>query len=120
MSTGRRRKTVVAAKMIAAGDRGTLVLVYRRQLLDQWVARLQAFLDLPPGKLGVIHGGRRKPTGFVGVAVMQSLVRKDIVSDLVADYGHVIIDECHHLSAVDLESIAREAKARYVLDSLRQ
>jgi superfamily II DNA or RNA helicase len=46
---------------------------------------------------------------------MQSLVRKGIVSDLVADYGHIIVDECHHLSAVGFEAIVREAKARYVL-----
>lgn len=46
---------------------------------------------------------------------MQSLVRKDVVADLVADYGHVVVDECHHLSAVGFEAIARAAKARYVL-----
>src|SRR5476651_862189 len=46
---------------------------------------------------------------------MQSLIRKGVVSDLVADYGHVVVDECHHLSAVGFEAIAREAKARYVL-----
>ena len=108
-------KTVVAAKMIAARERNTLVLVHRRQLLDQWVARLQAFLDIPPNQIGVIHGGKKKPTGHIDVALMQSLVRKGIVSELVADYGHVIVDECHHLSAVGFEAIAREAKARYVL-----
>ena len=52
-------KTVVAAKMIAARDRSTLVHVHRRQLLDQWVARLQTFLDISPSMLGVIHGGKR-------------------------------------------------------------
>jgi hypothetical protein len=108
-------KTVVAAKMIAARDRNTLVLVHRRQLLDQWVARLQTFLDIPPNKLGVIHGGKKKPTGNIDVALMQSLVRQGTVSDLVADYGHVIVDECHHLSAVGFEAIAREARARYML-----
>ena len=108
-------KTVVAAKMIAARERNTLVLVHRRQLLEQWVARLQAFLDIPPGGLGVIHGGKKKPTGIIDVALMQSLVRRGVVSDLVADYGHVVVDECHHLSAVGFEAIARAAKARYVL-----
>ena len=108
-------KTVIAAKMIAARDRNTLVLVHRRQLLDQWVARLQTFLDIPPNKLGVIHGGKKKPTGKIDVALMQSLVRKGVVSDLVADYGHVVVDECHHLSAVGFEAIARGAKAQYVL-----
>jgi superfamily II DNA or RNA helicase len=101
--------------MIAARERNTLVLVHRRQLLDQWVARLQAFLDIAPGSLGVIHGGKKNPTGIIDIALMQSLVRKGVVSDLVADYGHVVVDECHHLSAVGFEAIARAAKARYVL-----
>lgn len=108
-------KTVIAAKMISARGRNTLVLVHRRQLLDQWVARLRTFLDIAPDKIGVIYGGKRKPTGVIDVALMQSLVRKGAVSDLVAEYGHVVIDECHHVSAVSFEAIARAAKARYVL-----
>jgi len=108
-------KTVVAANLIAARDANTLVLVHRQQLLDQWVARLKAFLDIDPARIGVIRGGKRKPTGAVDVALIQSLVRKGEVDDIVADYGHVVVDECHHLSAVSFEAIAREAKARYVL-----
>jgi superfamily II DNA or RNA helicase len=108
-------KTVVAVKMTAARERSTLVLVHRRQLLDQWVARLQSFLDIPPGGLGIVHGGKKKPTGVIDVALMQSVVRRGVVSDLVADYGHVVVDECHHLSAVGFEAIARAAKAKYVL-----
>ncbi len=108
-------KTVVAASMIAERGCNTLVLVHRRQLLDQWVARLGAFLDAPSGAIGVIHGGKRKPTGVMDIALMQSLVRQGVVSDLVANYGHLVVDECHHLSAVSFEAIAREAKAHYVL-----
>jgi len=108
-------KTIIAAKMIAARDRNTLILVHRRQLLDQWVARLQAFLDIPPSKIGVIHSGKKRPTGIIDIALMQSLVRKGVVSDCVAGYGHVVVDECHHLSAVGFEAIAREVKARYFL-----
>ena len=108
-------KTVVAANIIAERGCNTLVLVHRRQLLDQWVARLGTFLDVPPGTIGVIHGGKKKPTGAIDIALMQSLVRQRAVSDLVANYGHLVVDECHHLSAVSFEAIAREAKARYVL-----
>jgi superfamily II DNA or RNA helicase len=107
-------KTVVAAKMIAARDRNTLVLVHRRQLLDQWVARLQTFLDIAPNQIGVIHGGKKKPTGNIDVALVQSLMQNGVVSDLVAGYGHVVVDECHHVSAVGFEAIAREAKAQYM------
>ena len=31
------------------------------------------------------------------------------------DYGHLVLDECHHLSAQSFEQVARRAKARFVL-----
>ncbi len=108
-------KTVVAASMIAARGVNTLVLVHRRQLMDQWIARLGAFLDLPASAIGRIGGGKRKPGGIVDVATLQSLERNNVVDDIVADYGHLVVDECHHLSAVSFEAVARRAKARYVL-----
>jgi superfamily II DNA or RNA helicase len=108
-------KTVVATKLIAERNTNTLVLVHRQQLLDQWVARLRAFLDIDADRIGVIRGGRKRPTGFIDVATIQSLVRRGEVSDLVADYGHLIVDECHHLSAVSFEAVARAVKAKYVL-----
>jgi len=108
-------KTVVAAWLIAQRRVTTLVLVHRRQLLDQWIERLTAFLDLPPRSIGRIGGGRHKPTGLIDVAVIQSLVRKGVVDDCVANYGHVIVDECHHLSAHSFEQVVRRAKARFVL-----
>ncbi len=108
-------KTVVAAWMIAQRGVNTLVLVHRRLLLDQWVERLSEFLGVSPKEIGRIGGGRKKRMGRVDVAIIQSLVRKGTVKDYVADYGHVIVDECHHLSALSFELVARRAKARYVL-----
>ena len=108
-------KTVVTAAMIARRDTNTLILVHRQQLLEQWVARLTAFLDIDPSRIGVIRGGKRKPTSEIDVALIQSLSRKGEVADLVADYGQLVVDECHHLSAVSFEAIAAAAKAKYVL-----
>ena len=107
-------KTVVAAWLIAARRVNTLVLVHRRQLLDQWRERLASFLNLPLKSIGQIGGGRRCPNGTLDVAVIQSLNRKQVVDDLVANYGHVIVDECHHLSAVSFEQVLRQVKARHV------
>ena len=107
-------KTVVAAWLIAARKTNTLVLVHRRQLLDQWRERLATFLNLPIKDIGQIGGGRRRPTGIIDVAVIQSLNRKQVVDDVVANYGHVIVDECHHLSAVSFEQVLRQVKARYI------
>ncbi len=107
-------KTVVAAWLIAQRRVNTLVLVHRRQLLEQWIERLSAFLDLPPKSIGRIGGGRKKPNGMLDVALIQSLVRKGVVDDRVGEYGQLIIDECHHLSAHSFEQVARRAKAKYV------
>jgi len=108
-------KTVVAAWLIAQRGVNTLVLVHRRQLLAQWVDRLSAFLDIPASAIGRLGGGRHKRTGTLDVAVIQSLVRKGVVDDCVAEYGHLVVDECHHLSAQSFEQVARRAKARFVL-----
>ena len=108
-------KTIVGAWLIAKRGVSTLVLVHRRQLLDQWVNRLSTFLGVPAKSIGRIGGGRNTPTGLLDVAVIQSLVRKGVVDDRVADYGHLIVDECHHLSAHSFELAARQATARFVL-----
>ena len=108
-------KTVVAAALIAHRSRNALVLVHRRELLTQWVERLSSFLNIDPKQIGIIGGGKRKPTGVVDVALIQSLVRNGEVADVVADYGHLIVDECHHLSAASFEFVARRSKARYVV-----
>ena len=107
-------KTVVGAYLTAARCRSTLVLVHRKPILDQWVARLSMFLGIEPKSIGRIGGGKNSPNGRLDVAMIQSLVRKGEVSDLVAGYGHVIVDECHHLPAVSFERVLSEVKARYV------
>jgi superfamily II DNA or RNA helicase len=108
-------KTVVAASLIATRGCSTLVLVHRRELLTQWVERLASFLSVDRSQIGMIGGGRRKPTSQIDVAVIQSLVRRGEVSDEIAGYGHLVVDECHHLSATSFELVARRSKARYVL-----
>ena len=108
-------KTVVAAALIAHRARNTLILIHRRELLNQWVERLRTFLKVDPRQIGVIGGGKRRPTGIIDVALIQSLVRNREVADIVADYGHLIVDECHHLSACSFELVARRSKARYVV-----
>jgi len=107
-------KTVVAAWLIARRGVNSLVLVHRRQLQQQWVERLSAFLGVPVRAIGRIGGGRKKPTGLLDVAVIQSLIRNGVVDDLVGNYGHLIVDECHHLSAQSFELVARQAKAKFV------
>jgi superfamily II DNA or RNA helicase len=107
-------KTVVAAYLIAQRQVNTLVVVHRRQLLDQWVQALSQFLGIPPKDIGQFGGGKHKSNGNLDVAMIQSLIQKGVVSDIVGNYGYLIVDECHHISAVSFEQVVRQSKAKFV------
>jgi superfamily II DNA or RNA helicase len=108
-------KTALAAWIIAARKVNTLVLVHRQQLLDQWHARLAMFLNLPAKSIGQVGGGKSDRSGLVDIAIIQSSHGKAGVKDFVAEYGQVIVDECHHLSAFTFEQVMKQVKAKYVL-----
>jgi superfamily II DNA or RNA helicase len=108
-------KTVLAAYCISKRKVNTLIVVHRQQLLRQWKQKLESFLDLPADSIGQIGGGKHKPSGVIDIATIQSLRTKDGVSDLVANYGQVIVDECHIIGAVSFEQVLRQVKAKFVL-----
>ena len=108
-------KTVTAAAIIAQRKVNTLIIVNRTDLLQQWMEQLQVFLNSDENSLGRFGGGKRKPSLKIDVAVMQSLVRKGEVNEIVEQYGQVIVDECHHISSISFEALMKQAKARYVL-----
>jgi len=107
-------KTVAGIYLIAARPLNTLVLVHRKPLLEQWKGRLKEFLDTAPENIGQIGGGKQSRTGIIDVAMLQSLVRKGKVKNIVGEYGHVIADECQHVSAFSFEQVLRKVKAKYV------
>ncbi|MCL2024112.1 MAG: DEAD/DEAH box helicase family protein [Oscillospiraceae bacterium] len=122
-------KTVLAANLIAQRGVNALVLVHTTALLNQWKKALETFLDIeekPPEEfdkrgrrkkvstIGRLGGGKNELQGFVDIAVMQSLVSGGEVREAVKDYGLVIVDECHHVSAVSFEKVLREVNAKYV------
>lgn len=122
-------KTVIAARLIAERKTSTLVLTHRQQLLAQWRAKLAEFLsideELPEfpkrrgrkpirSLIGQIGAGKENPSGLVDVAIMQSLTSDGNVKECVRDYGMVIVDECHHVSAPSFEQILKRVQAKYI------
>ncbi|WP_434006909.1 TOTE conflict system archaeo-eukaryotic primase domain-containing protein [Paenibacillus konkukensis] len=108
-------KTVVAASIIASRQVNTLVLVHRRELMDQWRERLSTFLNLEKKDIGIVGGGKEKRTGIVDIAIIQSLNQKGVIKGYIEEYGQIIVDECHHVSAFSFEQVLKKAKAKYVL-----
>ncbi len=122
-------KTVAAIGLIAARKTNTLILVHNKALLDQWKERLCEFLETDfPIDEPISRRGRRKVYspfgtldsrgnslhGHVDIALMQSCISEGEVKDFVSDYGMVIVDECHHVSAVNFEAVLKQVRARYV------
>jgi superfamily II DNA or RNA helicase len=107
-------KTVMAAKLIAARGRSTLVLVHRKPLMEQWLERLGEFLDVDRAEIGMIGSGSNRANGGLDVAMVQSLARSDALGELLPRYGHIVVDECHHVPAVMTERVLQAAPARYV------
>ena len=109
-------KTVTAAALIAHRKLSTLVIVHRADLMRQWQERLGSFIALPDEqKIGFIDAGKKKSTGLLDIAVIQSLARREDLSELFKQYGQIIIDEAHHLSAQSFEAVLKQANSRYLL-----
>ena len=107
-------KTVVAAKMIAHRKVNTLIIVHTKQLQTQWIERLQTFLELATKKIGRFGGGRKKMTGFIDVALIQSLTKHTDIHQILSQYGYVIVDECHHIPSLSFDNIIRQVKAKFI------
>ena len=58
--------------------------------------------------------GKDNLSGIIDIAVMQSLNRLGEVKDCVKNYGMIIVDECHHISAFSFEKILKSSNAKYV------
>ena len=124
-------KTVVAIKLIAERKVNTLIIVDKVNLVTQWKKRLTEFLtinealpdrveDKKRGRkkenctIGQLGAGKDKLSGIIDIAVMQSLNKMGEVKDCVKNYGMIIVDECHHISAVSFEKILKSSNAKYV------
>lgn len=122
-------KTVTAIGLIAERKINTLILVHTKSLLDQWTSRLEEFLeidfteeDLPKKRgrkkafspFGTLDSKGNSLRGKIDIALIQSCLEDNGVKSFVRNYGMLIVDECHHVSAVNFERILKYANARYV------
>ncbi|PSR19942.1 MAG: hypothetical protein C7B45_17435 [Sulfobacillus acidophilus] len=108
-------KTLVAAYLIAQRQVNTLVLVPNLPLLDQWREHLAWALAFDQSDaIGQWSGRKKKATGIVDIATLQTLSRAGGVN-LLDHYGFLIVDECHHVASPSFESILRNSLSRYRL-----
>jgi len=95
-------KTVIGLRIIQDKQQPALIIVHRKQLMDQWMERIQSFLGIPKNEIGRIGQGKVKLKKDITLAMIQSLakyVEKTEDRGFVHSFGTVIIDECHHIPA---------------------
>lgn len=123
-------KTVVCCDMIAKRGVSTLILVDRADLMNQWLKRLDEFLDIDEelpeyqtktgrtrkrkSLIGNLQGAHDTLTGIVDVAMIRSLKKKDGFHPMLKAYAQVYFDECHHAASDGAIEVLQEINAKYV------
>jgi superfamily II DNA or RNA helicase len=106
-------KTVIALKLIAEKQQPALIVVHRKQLADQWIERIQTFLEIPKHEIGYIGQGKNRTGKQITVATIQSLSKADLAQYQTA-FGTIIIDECHHIPAEIFRNTVSKLSSYYI------
>ncbi|MFN3640951.1 MAG: TOTE conflict system archaeo-eukaryotic primase domain-containing protein, partial [Flavobacterium sp.] len=100
-------KTVIGLKIIADKRQPVLIIVHRKQLLEQWTERIEAFLGI-----GVIGQGKSKIGKQITVATIQSLPKQ--IESVQNQFGTIIVDECHHVPAETFRNTIEKLQTYYL------
>ena len=106
-------KTVMALRIIAARRQPTLIIVHTKELLNQWLARIETFLSIPKDTIGVIGGGKKTVGTKITVAIINSLY--PMAASLSHQFGHVVIDECHRCPSRTFGEAVSSLSPHYLL-----
>lgn len=107
-------KTIMGLELIARRKQPALILVHRKQILDQWVDRIQAFLGIAKTHIGQYSGVKKKIGKQISVGLLQSFARKGDLSELQNSFGTIIVDECHHIPASTFREVIAQLNPQYL------
>ena len=110
-------KTIVALKIISEKQQPALIIVHRKQLVEQWTERIETFLGIPKIEIGKIGQGKSKIGKKITIATIQSLSKelvKDKAENILTAFGTVIVDECHHIPAETFRNTIAKLQTFYL------
>ena len=110
-------KTIIGLKTAVEKRQPTLIIVHRKQLVEQWSERIQTFLGIPKTEIGLIGQGKSKIGKKITLATIQSLskeLEKPEASKLKNAFGLIIVDECHHIPAETFRQAIAQLNAFYL------
>jgi superfamily II DNA or RNA helicase len=105
-------KTIMGLKIIADKKQPALIVVHRKQLLEQWQERVQAFLGISKHEIGIIGQGKVKIGEQITIATIQSLPKQ--IEQLQNQFGTILVDECHHIPAETFRNTIEKLNTFYL------
>ncbi|HUV51322.1 MAG TPA: DEAD/DEAH box helicase [Anaerolineae bacterium] len=106
-------KTVIALYMIAKRKQPALIVVHTKELLNQWIDRIETFLKIPKDEIGIIGNGKHTIGAKITVALVQSLYK--CAEEVSQHIGHLIIDECHRAPSRTFTEAVTAFDSKYML-----
>ena len=110
-------KTIVALKIISDKQQPALIIVHRKQLVEQWTERVETFLSIPKNEIGKIGQGKSKVGKKITIATVQSLSKelgKADAENILTAFGTIIVDECHHIPAETFRNTISKLQTFYL------
>jgi len=107
-------KTIMGIDIIAKLKQPTLILVHKKQIFNQWLERVEGFLNIPKKDIGQFVAAKKKIGKKVTVAMVQTLNRLEKLNELTDKFGLVIVDECHHMPAKMFRNIITKLNSYYL------
>jgi hypothetical protein len=109
-------KTIIGLKIIAEKQQPALIVVHRKQIAEQWIERIQAFLGIPKNEIGKIGQGKIVIGKKITVAMVQSLTKEleKSESKIQNSFGTILVDECHHIPAETYRNTIAKLQTYYL------
>lgn len=89
-------KTILALYIISILKLKTIILVHKESLKEQWIQRINEFLD--NSNIGIIQQNKININSDIIVGMIPSIAERNY-DKIFNDIGLLIVDECHHIAS---------------------
>jgi len=107
-------KTIIALALVVSKKQPALIITHRKQIYDQWLERIENFLQIPKRKIGQIGSSKKLVKTPLTVAMVQTLARMDNLKEISDNFGLIIVDECHHIPAQSFRKVITQFNPYYL------
>jgi superfamily II DNA or RNA helicase len=107
-------KTIMGLELIARKKQPSLIIVHRKQIFEQWLERIETFLDIPKRHIGQFVGAKKTIQTPITVSMIQTLSRCKELNEISQSFGTILVDECHHIPAKMFRSVITQLNPYYL------